>query len=132
MTAMPRVLRSMMFAAAALVSLSSQAALAGDAAPYQAAEFSAAQEQQKHVIVEVFKKGCPTCAAQQPALEKARMEYPDAVFMKVDFQNDDVAVSKFKAVMQSTIIVFKGKTEVARLVGETDEKAILGAIAKGA
>lgn len=132
MTAMPRALRSVMIAAAALVSLSSHAALAGDATPYQPAEFSAAQEQQKHVIVEVFKKGCPTCAAQQPALEKARMEYPDAVFMKVDFQNDDEAVSKFKAVMQSTIIVFKGKTEVARLVGETDEKAILGAIAKGA
>jgi hypothetical protein len=35
-------------------------------------------------------------------------------------------------VKQSTIIVYKGSKEVARLVGETDSDAIVAAIAKGA
>lgn len=118
-------------ALAGLLALSAQAAIAKDAAIYQPAEFATAQKQQKHVIIEVFKRGCSTCAAQQPALEKARQQYPDAVFMKVDFEHDAEAVTKFKAVKQSTIIVFKGSAEVDRLVGVTDQAAILAAIGKG-
>jgi thiol-disulfide isomerase/thioredoxin len=124
------MLRPLMLAA--LFTLSAQAAIAKDAVIYQAAEFAAAQQQQKHVIVEVFKKGCSTCAAQQPALEKARQQFPHAVFMKVDFEHDAEAVAKLKVVKQSTIIIFKGTAEVDRLVGVTDPVAILAAIGKGA
>lgn len=116
---------------AAILTFSAQAALSKDSAVYQPAEFASAQQQQKHVIIEVFKRGCSTCAAQQPALEKARQQFPDAVFMKVDFEHDADAVAKFKAVKQSTIIVFKGSAEVDRLVGVTDQAAILAAIGKG-
>jgi thioredoxin 1 len=130
MTCRSLTLRTLILAS--LLTLSAEATIARDAAVYQAAEFAAAQQQQKHVIIEVFKKGCPTCAAQQPALEKARRQFPDAVFMKVDFEHDAEAVAKFKAVKQSTIIVFKGSAEVDRLVGVTDPVAILAAIGKGA
>ncbi len=125
------------FAAIALIaSLVTAAFAAGgakevDVKTYEPAAFAQAQADQKHIIIEVFKKGCGTCAAQQPSLEAARAEYPNAVFMKFDFVNDQNAVKEFKVVKQSTIIVFKGKEEVARLVGETKREAILGAIAKG-
>lgn len=130
MTSKFQIVRSLMLAG--LLTLSAHVAIANEAAVYQPAEFAAAQQQQKHVIIEVFKKGCSTCAAQQPALEKARQQFPDAVFMKVDFEHDAEAVAKFRAVKQSTIIVFKGSAEVDRLVGVTDPAAILAAIGKGA
>lgn len=118
-------------ALALLVASAAGAMAAADIKVYESDTFTAAQADQKHIVVEVFKKGCGTCAAQQPSLAEARKNYPDAVFLKIDFQGDTKAVEKFRVVKQSTIIVFNGKDEVARLVGETDRDAILGAIAKG-
>jgi thiol-disulfide isomerase/thioredoxin len=106
--------------------------IAADAPAYNESQFKAAQARDSHIVVEVFKKGCPTCAAQQPSLDEARALYPNAVFLRVDFEHDTHAVETFRAVKQSTIIVFRGENEVARLVGETDRDAVIGAIAKGA
>ena len=101
-------------------------------ATYEAAMFDKAQAADQHIVVEVFKKGCPTCAAQQPGLKAAKERFPNATFVTVDFQGDAEPVKRFKAVKQSTIIVYKGANEVARIVGETDSDAIVAAIAKGA
>ena len=101
-------------------------------ATYEAAMFDKAQAADQHIVVEVFKKGCPTCAAQQPGLKAAKEKFPNATFVTVDFNGDAAPVERFKAVKQSTIIVFKGAQEVARLVGETDADAIVAAIGKGA
>jgi thiol-disulfide isomerase/thioredoxin len=101
-------------------------------ATYEAAMFDKAQAADQHIVVEVFKKGCPTCAAQQPGLKAAKEKFPNATFVTVDFQGDAEPVKRFKAVKQSTIIVYKGANEVARIVGETDSDAIVAAIAKGA
>ena len=99
---------------------------------YTAAAFKQAQEAGKHIVVDVWKKGCPTCKAQHPTLEKAKAKYPEAVFFKVDFNEQKDVVRQFNAVTQSTIIVFNGKEEVARSVGETREDALLAQIATGA
>jgi thioredoxin 1 len=101
-------------------------------ATYEAATFDKAQAANQHIIVEVFKKGCPTCAAQQPGLNSAKAKFPKATFVTVDFNGDADALKRFQAVKQSTIIVYKGSKEVARLVGETGSEAIVAAIAKGA
>lgn len=101
-------------------------------ATYEAAMFDKAQTDNQHIVVEVFKKGCPTCAAQQPGLNSAKAKFPNATFVTVDFLGDADPVKRFQAVKQSTIIVYKGSKEVARLVGETDSDAIVAAIAKGA
>jgi len=101
-------------------------------ATYEAAMFDKAQANNQHIVVEVFKKGCPTCAAQQPGLNSAKAKFPNATFITVDFLGDADPVKRFQAVKQSTIIVYKGSKEVARLVGETVSDAIVAAIAKGA
>lgn len=98
---------------------------------YSSTAFDTAQKSGKHIVVEVFKQGCGTCAAQQPALKEARKQYPNAVFLAFDFASNLDAVRKFRVVKQSTIIVFKGDDEVARLIGETNQDKILGAIGKG-
>jgi thiol-disulfide isomerase/thioredoxin len=101
-------------------------------ATYEMAMFDKAQADNQHIVVEVFKKGCPTCAAQQPGLKAAKEKFPKATFVTVDFNGDAAPVERFKAVKQSTIIVYKGAQEVARIVGETDSDAIVAAIGKGA
>ena len=101
-------------------------------ATYEAAMFDKAQAANQHIVVEVFKKGCPTCAAQQPGLNSAKAKFPNATFVSVDFLGDADPKKRFQAAKQSTIIVYKGSKEVARLVGETDSDAIVAAIAKGA
>ncbi len=101
-------------------------------ATYEAAMFDKAQADNQHIVVEVFKKGCPTCAAQQPGLKAAKEKFPKAAFVTVDFNGDAAPIERFKAVKQSTIIVYKGSKEVSRIVGETDAEAIVAAIAKGA
>jgi len=101
-------------------------------ATYEMSMFDKAQTDNQHIVVEVFKKGCPTCAAQQPGLNSAKAKFPKATFVTVDFEGDAAPVARFKAVKQSTIIVYKGSKEVARLVGETDAAAIVAAIGKGA
>ena len=113
------------------LSLAVQPVLAEFKANYSTTKFETAQNDGKHIVVEVFKKGCGTCKAQQPALKEAKATYPDAVFLAFDFIDNTEAVKKFKVVKQSTIIVFKGKDEIARLVGETAKDKILSAIAKG-
>ncbi len=129
-----RSLRTMIAAALAGLALAFAApAIAMEqTATYEAAMFDKAQSENSHIVVEVFKKGCPTCAAQQPGLKAAKEKFPDALFVTVDFEGDSAPVERFKAVKQSTIIVFKGAEEVARIVGETDSDAILATIAKGA
>jgi len=68
----------------------------------------------------------------QPGLKAAKEKFPKATFVTVDFNGDAAPVERFKAVKQSTIIVYKGAQEVARIVGETDSDAIVAAIGKGA
>ena len=102
------------------------------ASTYQPDAFQKAQQADKMIVVDIYKDGCGTCAKQKPALEAARDKYPDAEFFRVDFANDKAAVKKFKAVKQSTIIVFKGSQEKGRVLGETDQEKILAMIAKGA
>ena len=100
--------------------------------PYSDGAFAAAQAANKMIVVDVFKRGCPTCAAQQPALQEAQRRFPNAVFFEVDYNNDRASVNKFRAVRQSTLIVYRGTQERARLVAETNQNRILSEFAKGA
>jgi thioredoxin 1 len=121
------------FAAVAMAfAVGAGATLAGEPMAYDMTSFDKAQGESRHIVVEVFKNGCPTCKLQQPGLNEARAKFPNADFVKVDFLGDAAPVKRFNASKQSTIIVFKGKEEVARLVGETDKDAIVAAIGKGA
>lgn len=117
--------------ALALLMTSVSAHAVEGAMTYNSDAFQKAQQANKMIVVDVYKDGCGTCAKQKPALEAARDKYPDAAFFRVDFANDKKAVKKFSAIKQSTIIVFKGTEEKARLLGETNQEKILAMIAKG-
>jgi thioredoxin 1 len=90
---------------------------------FDAQAFKTAQEAGKPILIEIHADWCPTCKAQQPVLNKlsADTAYSGIVRFRVDFDGQKAVVKQFNAKTQSTLILYKGKTEVARSVGETDE-----------
>ncbi len=98
---------------------------------YNKVDFDKAQANNQMIVVDIYKDGCGTCAKQEPALADARVKYPNAVFFRVDFANDDDAVKRFRAIKQSTIIVYRGNDERGRSLGETNHGKILSLIAQG-
>ena len=101
---------------------------------YDAKSFAAAQAAGKTLVVDVHADWCPTCRAQAPILDELRKEKAgDTVaFVKVDFDSDKAFLKAHRIPRQSTVLVFKGKREVARSIAETDRKrlraVVLGAL----
>jgi len=106
-----------------LVSVSAQAA---GLQPFDAKAFQAAQASGKLVLVEIHADWCPTCKAQVPILDKLSSEpdFANLTRFRVDFDAQKNVVKGFGARHQSTLVLFKGKTELARSVGETSEDKI--------
>jgi thioredoxin len=94
--------------------------------PFNEQAFKAAQDAGKPTLVEIHADWCPTCKAQLPILNKLSAEpaYSGIERFRVDFDSQKNLVKQFKAKMQSTLVLYKGRTEVARSVGETDEGRI--------
>lgn len=109
------------------------AARAAEERAFEAKAFLAAQAQGRTIVVAVHADWCPTCKAQRPILDKLSHEPGFAGFerFRVDFDAQKDAVRRFKAPMQSTLVVFKGSKEVGRSVGETAEPGLRALLEKG-
>ncbi|OAI26965.1 thiol reductase thioredoxin [Methylosinus sp. R-45379] len=88
--------------------------------------FEAAQTAGKPILVEIHAPWCPTCKAQQPILEKLGKDpkFGTLQVFEVDFDSQKDALRSFRATTQSTLIVFKGKSETGRSVGDTSASSI--------
>ncbi|KQP16413.1 thioredoxin family protein [Methylobacterium sp. Leaf93] len=105
---------------------------ASAAEPFDEAAFAAAQGAGRPIIVEVTAPWCPICKAQRPIL-KAVSEQPrfkDLTIYEIDFDTQKALMRRFDARMQSTLIVFKGREEVGRSVGETQGEWIESLVEK--
>jgi thioredoxin len=105
---------------------------AAEPEPYDAAAFAAAQAADRPILVEIHAPWCPICAAQQPTLDRLEhsAELNDLAVFRVDFDTEKDVVRRFGAQMQSTLIVFRGKTEKGRSTGITDPAAIKALLLK--
>ena len=94
--------------------------------PYTEEAFKAAQDSSKTILIEIHADWCPTCKIQLPILDRlSRLPaYSEIERLRVDFDAQRSVVRRFKASSQSTLVLFKGKGELARSVGETDEGRI--------
>jgi thioredoxin 1 len=90
------------------------------------AAFEAAQAAGKPVLVEVTAPWCPTCKAQAPILKSLldRPEFKGMAVFEVDFDSQKDALATLRVQRQSTILTYRGKTEISRTVGETKADAI--------
>ena len=89
---------------------------------YSPEAFATAQASGELVVVDVFAPWCPTCRAQAPILDELRQDdrLADATFIKVNFDKNRAFLREHRIPRQSTILVFKGETEVARSIAETN------------
>ena len=93
--------------------------------------FKNAQTSGKTIVVNSFEVWCGTCSKQTKILDQAEKEFKDIVFLSYEqSKNKDIA-QKLDIKFWTTIVVYKGNTEVARIIGQTDKKTIYSAIQKG-
>lgn len=101
---------------------------------YDAAEFTMAQKKGKTIVVDVYADWCPTCRAQAPILDELRAEKQSSgvLFVKVNYDDHKSFLQTHRIPRQSTILVFKGKEEVARSIAQTNRgklrQVVLGAL----
>jgi thiol-disulfide isomerase/thioredoxin len=98
---------------------------------FNAKTFQQAQAAGKTILVDVYASWCPVCRKQQPIIQSISQRRPNLVVYRVDFDRDKDALKRFRVQSQSTLIVFKGKNEVSRSVGDTDPSRVQALIAKG-
>jgi thioredoxin 1 len=123
--------RSVLAGLAACVPLAIRRAWA-DVQPFTPELFHAAQEADKPILIVIHATWCTTCAAQKPILSQL-MEQPrfkELVVLRIDFDTQKDAVRSLQARKQSTLIVFKGPTEIGRSIADTKADSIAALLAK--
>lgn len=115
-----------------LLALAAGPAFAAEPVPYDPAAFEAAQKAGKPILVEVNAPWCPICKSQKPIIAKLTQDprFKDLQVFDVDFDSRKDVLKQLNARMQSTLIAYKGQTEVGRSVGETQPEWIEGLVEK--
>ena len=85
--------------------------------------FNKAQSEGKVVVVSSWIKYCYSCASQMKVLDKAKKEFENIEYFTFDVTNQEIA-NLFKVEYQSTILIFKGSSEVHRSIGVTSKEEI--------
>ncbi len=130
-----RILTTAILIALAMTTIASASlpsvAIAADV--FDAVRFEAAQRANKTVVVGVHADWCPVCSIQKPIIASvfAKPEFAGAVHILVDYDSDKALLKRFNVLRQSTIIVFKGRSETGRLIGETSATKIEALLRSG-
>ncbi|MBI3676977.1 MAG: thioredoxin family protein [Proteobacteria bacterium] len=108
-------------------------AVAAERYAYDAARFAKAQSDGEPILVDITASWCPTCKAQNAIIERELLkpEFARFVVFDVDFDDRKDIVRRFGASTQSTLIVFKGEKETARLIGGTDSGVVEAMMRRG-
>lgn len=108
-------------AATLAAGLTALAAQALEIKPYTAEALQAAQAAGQPVAVHFRADWCPTCRAQDKSFTQLKAEKGlDITVLAADYDKEKDLKRAMNVRTQSTLIVFKGKDEKARLAGETD------------
>ena len=101
--------------------------------PYTQSTLAADQAAGKQVAVQFHADWCPTCKAQGAALETLKDDpaLKNVTLLQANYDTEKALKKKMNIRTQSTFVVFKGKTEVARSAGVTDADKIKAILAAG-
>lgn len=112
--------------AVVLMTFFSQTLTASPMKPYSDEVFNKAQSEGKVILLDFFADWCPTCQKQKAILDELlkNKDFKDYIALKVDYDNAKELRSKMRVPRQSTLILFKGKKEIARSIASTDKKQI--------
>ena len=85
----------------------------------------------KTVVINSYEPWCWSCRKQDKVLIGAKDEFKNVVFLTYQQgKNKDIAEA-LNVSVRTTIVVFKGQKEVARIIGQTEKSEIYSAIKKG-
>ena len=89
------------------------------------------QKSGKTIVINSWNKYCSTCAAQTKVFDQALKDFKNVEFLFYEqTKNKDIAKT-LGINYWTTIVVFKGKTEIAREIGLTNKDQIYDLINKG-
>ena len=96
--------------------------------------FNKAQSEGKIIVISSWIEYCSSCAKQMKILQTAKKEgelsdikFDNIEYFSFDVTNRDIA-DKLNVLYQTTLLIFKGDTEVYRSIGETTEDLIYEAL----
>ena len=96
-----------------------------DFKPYTAEAVKAAMEAGKTTLLFFHAPWCPVCKAQEPKVKShLNGAHKDVVAFKVDYDSNMALRKELKVEKQSTLILYQGKKEVARLSYKSDDESI--------
>jgi thiol-disulfide isomerase/thioredoxin len=100
--------------------------------PFDQKAFDAAQASGRSILVEFYTTWCPVCKVQRPFLTTLGQnpKYQKIAYYEIDFDRHKDLAREFRVHKQSTLIVFKGKNEIARSTGDTNRTSIEALVAK--
>ena len=89
------------------------------------------QKSGKTIVVHSWNKYCSTCAAQFKVFDQALKDFKNVEFMFYE-QNKNKDIARSLGIQYwTTIVVYKGKDEIAREIGLTNKDQIYELIKKG-
>ncbi len=106
-------------------------AYALDIRPYSETEFSQLRKTGQIVALHFHAPWCVVCEAQSRMFEDWKDD-PDVpgVLLVVDYDKEKSLRQKMRVRMQSTVIVFKGRKEKSRVVGDSRPDSLMAALAE--
>jgi thiol-disulfide isomerase/thioredoxin len=101
-------------------------ALAMQFAEYKAESFLKLLSSGNSFVVHVHADWCTVCKAQIPVMDRilAGAAYKNVRAVRVNFDKEKQFLTDHKVVRQSTILIFKGGREIARLTYDADPQRI--------
>ena len=98
--------------------------------PFSEARFRELQKQNALILVDVTADWCPTCSHQRRVIASYLADRPEVELyvLELDFDRQKDWVVRLKAPQQSTLLLFRGSTQLWFSVAETREDVIFAAI----
>ena len=94
-------------------------------------KFEDAKKNGETVVVAAFSKYCGTCKRQKVVLDQAQKDFKDVLFLYYSHPKMKNIAKYLKIDHRSTILVYKGNTEVSRTIGQLEKSVIYSNIKKG-
>ena len=96
-----------------------------DFKPYTAEGMKAAMAEGKTTLLFFHAPWCPVCKAQEPKVQAhLNGAHKNVVAFKVDYDSNMALRKELKVDKQSTLILYHGREEVARLSYKSDDESI--------
>ena len=92
--------------------------------------FEEAKKNGETIVVTAWNKYCGTCKRQKVVLDQAEKDFKDILFLYYSHPKMKDVAKYLKIDHRSTILVYKGNTEVSRTLGQIDKSVIYSNIKK--